>query len=85
MYSLAAEVGETPFGVVTTTSTTRAVFAGAVAVICESLSTTKTAVVPPKVTEVAPVKNVPEIMTELPPVVKPDVGFNKVTDGGGMM
>ena len=85
MYSLAAEVGETPFGVVTTTSTIPAVLAGAVAVICESLSITKTAVVPPKVTEVAPVKNVPEIITELPPVVNPEVGLREVTEGGGII
>ena len=38
--------------------------------------------VPPKVTDVAPVKLVPVIVTEVPPAVGPAVGESPVSVGG---
>ena len=41
-------------------------------------------VVPPKVTAVAPVKPVPVIVTEVPPVSGPDAGATLVTVGAAI-
>jgi hypothetical protein len=56
--------------------------AGVVAVICVELSTVKlAAAVPPKVTEVAPVRLVPVMVTLVPPAVGPLLGDTLVTVG----
>jgi len=61
--------------VVITTSTTPAAWAGVVAVIFVALLTTKAvALVPPKVTILAPVRLVPVIVTLVAPVVGPEEG-----------
>jgi hypothetical protein len=58
--------------------------AGAVAVIVVSLVTLKeVAAVPPNLTEVAPVKNDPVIVTLVPPRCVPVVGATAVTTGTG--
>jgi hypothetical protein len=64
-----------PDGVVTTTSTAPAAWAGVVTETCE-LSVTERAVpgLPPNVTAVAPVKLAPEIVVAVPPVIGPVVG-----------
>src|SRR2546423_11829123 len=78
-----------PFGVTTVTSTVvPAVPAGAVTVICVALLTvTPVAATVPNLTEVAPVKLVPERTTELPPAAGPVVGLRPDTDGavGGVL
>ena len=77
---LAAEV---PPGVVTVTSTVPALPAGAVAVMeVALLTTTPVAAWAPKWTAVAPVRLVPVMVTEVPPVVGPDEGLTPVTVGG---
>jgi hypothetical protein len=71
-----------PMGVVTVTSTTPAVPAGAVAVMLVPLTTAKEpAAVPPKLTAEAPVNPVPEIVTEVPAVRGPETGLTAVTVG----
>ena len=81
MYWSAAEVAEVPPGVVTVISTVP-VPAGLVAVIEVSLLTVnEVAAVLPNFTEVAPVKPVPVIATEVP--TGPDVGDLPVTVGTG--
>ena len=71
-----------PPGVVTATFTTPAAFAGVVAVICVALTTiTPEAALPPNVTDVAPVKLVPVIVTLAPPVAGPEFGLTLETVG----
>ena len=71
-----------PAGEVTLTSTAPDP-AGAVAVICESLTTVKfDAAADPNLTAVAPVKLVPVIVTLVPPAAGPDDGLIPVTAGG---
>ena len=75
-----------PPDVVTATATAPADPAGAVAVICVEVSTVKeVAAVEPKLTAVAPVKSVPVITTDAPPVVTPLEGLMLVTTGAGGM
>jgi hypothetical protein len=70
--------------VVTLTSTVP-VPAGEVAVIeVAELTVKPVAGVAPNVTAVAPVKLVPVIVTEVPPVDGPDVGEIEVTVGAGI-
>jgi len=65
-----------PPAVVTATLLAPAVPAGVVAVIDVALTTaTFVAATPLTVTLVAPVKLVPEIVIEVPPLVGPDVGL----------
>lgn len=71
-----------PPGVVTVTSTGPAVAAGTTAVIWVAESTvTEVAGVPPKVTEVAPVRLVPVSVTVLPPEVLPWLGLMPLSVG----
>ena len=78
----AADVADVPPGVVTLISTTPAP-AGDLAVICVAELTVKlVAAVAPKVTAVAPVNPEPVIVTDVPPVVDPDVGAIEVKVGG---
>jgi hypothetical protein len=77
-------VGLVPPGVVTVTSTTPEP-AGAVAVIWVSeLTVTLVAAVAPNLTDVAPVKPVPVIVTTVPPAAGPEVGLMPVTLGTGV-
>src|SRR4051794_17390515 len=77
-----ALVAEVPPTVVTVMSTVPAEWAGAVAVMLVALSTVNdAAAVAPKSTSVAPVKPVPVIVTDVPPVVGPAVGVTLVTVG----
>jgi hypothetical protein len=78
-----AELGaEVPPTVVTVTSTTPALPAGAVAVIdVLEFTVTPVAALDPKSTAVAPVRSVPVIVTDVPPSVGPDVGDTAVTAG----
>jgi len=79
----AAEVADVPEGVVTVTSTIPAAWTGLVAVIEVALTTiTPVAAVLPNFTAVAPVKLVPEIVTEVPPAIEPDAGEIPVMVGG---
>ena len=80
---LAAEVGETPPGVVTTTLTTPADPAGEVAVMEMLEFTTKPADAPPNLTAEAFVKSVPVRATDVPPAVGPAAGLTAVTVGTG--
>src|SRR3979411_2861963 len=72
-----------PVGVVTVTSTVvPAVPAGADTVIWVALLTvTPVAATVPNLTDVAPVRLVPEMTTELPPAAGPVVGLRPDTDG----
>jgi hypothetical protein len=80
----ALEVTEVPNGVVTVTSTVAADSAGETAVICVAELTVKlVAAVAPKLTAVAPVNEVPVMVTDVPPAVDPEVGLTEVTVGGG--
>ena len=73
-----------PLGVVTRTLAVPAVPAGAVAVMLVGLATVMpVAATPPMVTEVAPVKFVPVIVTLVPPSVVPVAGAMLVTVGAG--
>ena len=82
MYLSAEPVALVPPGVVTVTSTAPAVSAGAVAVICEALTTvTLVATFEPNSTAVAPVRLVPVIVTVVPPAVGPAAGLTLVTVG----
>ena len=72
-----------PAGLVTMTLTDApAVPAGVVAVIVVSSTTLTAAADPPIVTLVAPVKLAPLILTVVPPVGGPLLGFTEVTVGG---
>jgi hypothetical protein len=78
-----ALVAEVPPGPTTVTSTVPAEPAGAVAVIEVALTTVKVvAAAVPNFTAVVPVKLVPVMVTEVPPVVDPEVGLTAVTVGG---
>ena len=72
-----------PFGVVTVTSTVvLGVPAGAVTVIWLALLTVRpVAATVPNLTEMPPVKFVPEMTTALPPPAGPVVGLSPDTDG----
>ena len=71
-----------PTFVVTRTEAVPAVPAGVVAVIWVALFTVKlVAATPPMVTAVAPVKSVPVIVIEVPPVVAPVFGETLETVG----
>ena len=73
-----------PPGVVTATET-ELLPAGETAVICVAELTVKlVASVPPKVTDEAPVRFVPVMMTDVPPAAGPDVGARLVIVGAGM-
>ena len=73
-----------PPAVVTTTSTAPAACAGVVTVIdVAEFTVTPVAGVPPKVTDVAPVRFVPVIVTVVPPAVGPALGESPVTVGAG--
>ena len=74
-----------PPGVVTTTLTAPAARAGVVQVIVAAFTTFKAvALVPPKVTLVAPVKFVPVSVTTVPPAVLPVFGATLVSVGSGI-
>ena len=71
-----------PPGVLTVTSTVPSDPGGAIAEICVALITVnEVALVLPNLTDVAPMKLVPEMVTALPPVVGPLVGEIDVTVG----
>ena len=72
-----------PPGSVTLTSAAPAEWAGLVVVIWVSLLVLMGADVPPKVTEVAPVRPVPVIVTGVPPAVDPVPGDTEDMVGGG--
>jgi hypothetical protein len=72
-----------PPRVVTLTSAAPAEWAGLVVVIWVALLVLMGADVPPKVTEVAPVRLVPVIVTGVPPEVDPVPGDTEVIVGGG--
>jgi hypothetical protein len=77
-----AEVALVPPTLVTVMSTVPAACAGEVAVMEVALLTVNVvAAVAPKLTAVAPVKPVPVIVTEVPPVSGPFVGLTFVTVG----
>jgi hypothetical protein len=80
----AADVADVPPAVVTVTSTVP-VPAGEVAVIEVAELTVKlVALVAPNFTAVAPVNEVPVIVTDVPPVAGPEVGEIDVTVGAAM-
>jgi hypothetical protein len=82
VYWSEATVALVPKGVVTLTSNTPALPAGAVAVIEDPLTTAKLlAAVAPKLTAEAPVKPVPVMVTEVPPTSGPDAGLIADTVG----
>ena len=66
---------------VTVTSTVPATSAGAVAVIEVAESAVTEPAVVPNLTAVAPERLVPVIVTAVPPVTDPLVGFSEVTVG----
>ena len=70
-----------PTDVVTVTSTMPAAWAGLVTEIELSLFTVGVAVLPPKLTEVAPVNPLPVMFTRVPPPVEPEAGLTWVTAG----
>ena len=71
-----------PLGVVTNTLAVPALPAGVFAVSEVELTTVKLGTVaPPIVTEVSPVKSVPVMVTDCPPVNGPDDGLMDVTVG----
>src|SRR5487761_2529426 len=79
-WSLAA-AALVPPGVTTRTSTVPATWAGLMAVMWLSLITVGVVPMPPKLTEVAPVKPLPNIVTSVPPEVGPVAGLTAVTVG----
>jgi hypothetical protein len=84
LYWSAEEVVDVPTDVVTVMSTVAAASAGLIAEIELSLTNVyDVACVSPKVTASTPVNPLPEIVTEVPPAVVPDVGEMPVTVGGG--
>ena len=73
-----------PEGVVTTTSTVPAMCAGVLQVMLTLLTTTSVVqFTPPKVTEVAPVKLMPVIVTGVPPMMVPEDGLMLWMAGSG--
>jgi hypothetical protein len=71
-----------PVGVVTVISTVPAVPAGAMATMAVSEITVKlTAAVVPKLTDEAPVKALPVMVTTVPPAAVPLNGLTPVTEG----
>jgi hypothetical protein len=74
-----AELDAVPAGVVTETTPVIA-WSGTVAVICVAETTVKVALTPPNATAVAPVKPVPEIVTNVP--TGPEVAVNELTAAG---
>jgi hypothetical protein len=75
-------VADVPPTVVTVTSTVPAEPAGEVAVIDElEFTVTPVAALDPKLTAVAPVRSVPVIVTDVPPVAGPAEGDTAVTVG----
>jgi hypothetical protein len=72
-----------PAGVVTVTPTAPKAPAGEIAVICVALLMAKAALTDPKLTAVVPLKFVPVIVTEVPPVVAPKVGLISLMVGIG--
>jgi hypothetical protein len=73
-----------PPGAVTATTTAPAACAGVAAVIVLSPLTVKlVAVAPPNVTAVAPVKPLPDMVTEVPPAVGPLFGATEAIVGTG--
>src|SRR5262249_39602633 len=86
VYRSDAPVADVPLAVVTVMSTVPAGSAGEVAVILVDEFTVKLlAATLPKSTEVAPVKLVPLIVTDVPPPVVPDVGLIEVTVGTAVL
>lgn len=82
VYWEAALVALVPAVLLTVTSTVAGAWAGVVAVIWVSLTTVnEVAAVVPNFTEVTPVKPVPVIVTEVPPVLGPEVGLRPPTTG----
>jgi hypothetical protein len=80
--SSAAEVAEVPPGVVTVTSIVPVLPAGEVAVTeVALLTTTPVAALAPKWTAVAPVREVPVMVTLVPPATGPAPGATFVTVG----
>ena len=73
-----------PPGVVTSTLAVPALPAGVVAVMVVAFTTTTAvAAVPPIVTAVAPVNQLPMMVTDCPPASGPDVGLMDTTKGSG--
>ena len=73
-----------PLGVVTSTLAVPALPAGVVAVMVVAFTTTTAvAAVPPIVTAVAPVNQLPMMVTDCPPASGPDVGLMDATKGSG--
>jgi hypothetical protein len=70
-------------GVTTVTSTMPTLPAGEVAEMLLALTEAGVTCVPPKLTAVAPLKPVPVIVTEVPPVTGPYEGAMALTTGGG--
>ncbi len=71
-------------GLVTTTSTAPAAWAGVMtSMVVAFCQVTPAAAVPPKVTVAPLTKSVPVIVTAVPPAVGPLVGATEVTVGGG--
>ena len=77
------EVALVPPGMVTVTLTDPAVCAVLVAVILVGLVTRKLATEEPKLTDDAPVKLDPVIVTLVPPLVGPVSGLTELTVGDG--
>ena len=78
----ADEVAEVPPAVVTVTLTVPADSAGEVATIdVDELTVTAVAVTVPNITVAPDTKPVPVMVTEVPPVVGPEVGLMAVTVG----
>jgi hypothetical protein len=74
-----------PLGVVSPTFTAPAVLAGVTQVTDVELTTdTSVAAVPPKVTELVPLRFVPLMVTEVPPAVVPLTGLRLVIVGAGV-
>jgi len=82
--SSADEVADVPELVVTVMSTVPTKWAGATAVMEPSVFTVKlVAARPPQRTDPAPVKLLPEMVTDVPPMYDPDEGLTPVTTGAG--
>ena len=79
----ATEGAEIPPAVVTVMSRVPAPSGGAVAVIEVAVSAVMAPDEDPKLTEVAPVRLVPETVTDVPPAVDPLFGITPVTAGAG--
>jgi len=80
----ADEVALVPNGVATVTSTAPAFSGGDVAEMdLADITANDDAGVVPNLTAVAPAKFVPVMVTVVPPVIEPEVGWRRVTVGGG--